>query len=126
LVYTGYNSRKMEFVDDFSLLETGVDLRRPLGTEIGGLELAAGLFFMSFVYFISPHIVRLDPDLVEMKTEWELGMTFGTAEPWKVLGIRMPRVGLSYRFGTGVDAIRVIIGNPFQMGAPSDRGPGVE
>jgi hypothetical protein len=53
-------------------------------------------------------------------------MTFGTAEPWKVLGLRMPRIGFSYRFGTGTDAIRFIIGNPFPIATPTERGPGVE
>lgn len=126
LVYTGYNNKSMEFVDDFAFFETGVDLRRGMGTRLGGLELDGGLFAMNYIYFLSPHIVRNNPEAIDMKTEWELGMTFGTVEPWKIIGIRMPRIGLSYRFGTGVDAIRFIIGNPFQMGTPSDRGPGVE
>ena len=52
-------------------------------------------------------------------------MTFGTKEPVTVLGLRMPRLGLSYRFGTGMDAIRIIIGNPFPIDTPADKGPGV-
>jgi len=126
LVYTGYSNRDMEFVDDFAFFETGVDLRRGMGTKLGGLELDGGLFAMNYIYFISPHIVRMNPEAIEMRTEWELGMTFGTVEPWKIFGVRMPRIGLSYRFGTGVDALRFIIGNPFQMSSPNERGPGVE
>jgi hypothetical protein len=125
LVYTGYTNEDMDFVDDFAFLETGGDFRRPLGFALGAWDIDGSVFGANYIYFISPHIVRLIPEPVEMKTEWEIGFTLGTVEPLKVLGVRMPRLGLSYRFGTGMDAIRFIIGNPFPIDTPADRGPAV-
>jgi len=125
LVYTGYTSKEMDFVDDFAFLETGVEFRRPLGFDLGGHGVDAGLFGANYIYFVSPHVVRLVPEPVEIKTEWELGMTFGTTDQWKVLGLRLPRIGISYRFGTGMDAIRFIIGNPFPIDTPDEKGPGI-
>ncbi len=125
LVYTGYTSSSMDFVDDFAFLETGVDFRRGLGFSFWGFDADASVFGANYIYFISPHIVRLLPEPVEIRTEWELGMTFGTQEPVTILGLRMPRLGLSYRFGTGMDAIRIVIGNPFPIDTPADKGPGV-
>jgi len=126
LVYTGYTNKEMGFVDDFAFLETGVDLRRPVGIALGGFDIDASIFGANYIYFISPHIVRADREPVEMRTEWEVGFTVGTAEPWKVLKITMPRLGLSYRFGTGTDAVRIIIGNPFPIPSPTEQGAGVD
>jgi hypothetical protein len=126
LVYTGYTNGDMDFVDDFAFLETGLEIRKSMGFELGGMEIDAGLFGMNYIYMMSPHFVRMVPEPVEMRTQWELGMSFGTTEPWTVIRIRMPRIGLSYRFGTGADALRLIIGNPFQMDSPDDRSPGME
>jgi len=61
-----------------------------------------------------------------MQTGWEIGITPGTVDPWKVIGLRLPRIGISYRFGTGQDALRVIIGNPFPVDTPEDRGVGMK
>jgi hypothetical protein len=46
-------------------------------------------------------------------------------ERWRVLGIGMPRLGLSYRFGTGHDAIRIVFGNAFSLDSPVERGAGI-
>jgi hypothetical protein len=122
LVYTGYTTKGMDFVDDFAMFETGLDVRRPLGFDIRGIDIDGSVFGANYLYFISPNVLRLIPDTVDMRTEWELGVTIGTVDPWRVLGIGMPRLGLSYRFGTGTDAWRIIIGNPFPLDSPRDKG----
>jgi hypothetical protein len=126
LVYTGYTSDSLDFVDDFGMFETGIDWRRPLGFELGGHVVDGSLFAANYLYFVSPQLFRLAPEPIEMRTEWELGFTLGFTEAWKVLGVRMPRLGLSYRFGSGAEAIRFIIGDAFPIDSPSDRGPRVQ
>lgn len=121
LVYSGYTTGDLGFEDDFALLETGLDFRRPLGFKIGRYNIDGSVFGANYLYFVSPRIIEINPGAVKTRVEWELGITFGTVEPFKVLGIRMPRLGLSYRFGPGADAMRIIVGNPFPIDSPRDR-----
>jgi hypothetical protein len=125
LVYTGYTTENLEFVDDFGMFETGLDVRGSLGFRIGKSEIDGSIFGVNYLYFASPHLLHLSPREMEMRTQWELGATVGTVLPWKILGIRMPRLGASYRFGSGPDAIRVVLGNPFHM-STSATGPAVQ
>ena len=126
LVYSGYTSKNLGFVDDFGVFESGLDFRRRLGFKIGSYEIDGSIFGANYLYFISPNLVRLTGMPLDMRTEWEFGFTFGTARAWRILGIKMPRFGLSYRFGTGADAIRFIIGNPFPIDSPRDKGPEID
>jgi len=126
LVYTGYTTESLDFVDDFGMFETGLDVRRPLGFRIGESEIDGGIFGVNYLYFSSPNILHLSPRNMEMRTQWELGVTAGTVESWKILGIQMPRLGISYRFGSGPDAVRIVLGNPFHMNTPADSGPAVQ
>lgn len=120
-VYAGYTDGRLNFVDDFAILETGLDFRHPLGLRIRGSHLDGSFFGVNYLYFISPQIVRQLPEVLQMHTDWELGVTLGTVEPWRILGVRMPRLGMSYRFGSGANAVRFIIGNPFPIDSPMDR-----
>jgi hypothetical protein len=125
LVYSGYTTRNLSFEDDFAVFETGLDFRRPIGIRIGRYHLDGSIFGANYLYFVSPNVIRLKPDPSDTHAEWETGITFGTVEPLKFLGLGMPRVGLSYRFVPGANAIRIIIGNPFPIDSPRDRSPEV-
>ena len=50
---------------------------------------------------------------VEAPTQYEVGVTFGTRPSIKLWKIPLPRLGLSYRFGEDLSAIRLIFGSPF-------------
>jgi hypothetical protein len=123
-VYTGYTTRNLGFEDDFSLLESGLDVRRPLGLRPWGRELAGSVFGVNYIYVISPQLIRQIEESLELRANWEVGFTLGTVEPWKVLGLRLPRLGLSYRFGDDKGAVRFIIGNPFPLDPPRTRKEG--
>ena len=113
LFYTGYTTSDFEFGDDFGALESGLDLRRSLGFSLGGHEVDGGLFVMNYLYFVSPELVRFFGEQLSVDVQFEFGVTFGTITPWKVLGLTIPRVGLSYRFGNGPSAFRLVLGGPF-------------
>jgi hypothetical protein len=49
----------------------------------------------------------------ETWVQWEVGVTFGTRPKAKWWKIPVPRFGLSYRFGDGEDAVRIVFGAPF-------------
>lgn len=44
---------------------------------------------------------------------WEIGITLGTAEPLRIAGVTLPRIGLGYRFGEDLSVFRLVIGERF-------------
>ena len=113
-------------MDDFSLLETGLDIRRLMGYRIGEHDLDWSVFGVNTLYLISPHLLYNNPNRLNFQTDWEIGFTIGTHQPWRLLGIRMPRIGMSYRFSTKANAIRFVIGNPFKINSPRITGPSIK
>lgn len=126
LFYSGYTDDQLEVQDDFSMLETGVEWRRGTGWQPWGREVDVAPFVANYLYFISPHLFDIDAaQPAELRTEWEAGFTLGMVRRWHVLGIGLPRLGVSYRFGSGVDAVRIVFGNAFSMDSPLERGAGI-
>ena len=87
----------------------------------GSRRLDAGAFVANYVYFDSagffrfPEATRAANDGIESDANtvlWEIGMTFGI-EPHKWLGIPIPKVGVSYRFGDNLSAWRLVFGGAF-------------
>jgi len=123
-VYTGYTDHHFHLVDDFSLLEAGLDVRTPTGVRVWGHEVAFSVFGANYVYVSNPQLIQQVADPLTARVNWELGFTLGTEQPWKVVGLRLPRLGLGYRFGVDGHAIRFIIGNPFPLDPPRQSGKG--
>ena len=117
-VYTGYTNKHLTFQDDFSFLESGLDIRRSLGIRMWRHDLAGSLFGVNYLKVASPQVVRQIEKSVDLRANWELGFTLGTVEPWKLMGLRLPRLGLGFRFGDDGKALRFVIGNPFPLDAP--------
>jgi hypothetical protein len=113
LLYAGYTTPELEFGDDFAALETGVDVRRPLGFSLKGNEVDVGLFGMNYLYFESPELIRFYGKPVSVDVQWEIGVTFGTTTPWRILGLTVPRLGVSYKAGSSASSVRLVIGGPF-------------
>ncbi|MCH7935330.1 MAG: hypothetical protein IIC36_15165 [Gemmatimonadetes bacterium] len=113
LFYTGYATSDFEFGDDFGALESGLDVRHSLGFSLGGHQVDGGLFVMSYLYFVSPELIRFFGEQLSVDVQFEFGVTFGTITPWKVLGLTIPRIGMSYRVGSDVSAFRLVLGGPF-------------
>jgi hypothetical protein len=113
LFYTAYSTSDLEFSDDFGALETGLDARRSLGFSLRGQEIDGGLFLMNYLYFVSPELVRFYGNPLSVDMEWEFGVTFGTITPLRILGLAMPRIGVSRRIGSDVTTFRVVVGGPF-------------
>jgi len=113
LFYTGYATSDFEFGDDFGALESGVDARHSLGFAVGDHQVDGGLFVMNYLYFVSPDLVRFYGKPLSIDVQFEFGVTFGTMTPWKVLGLAIPRIGISYRVGSGASAFRLVLGEPF-------------
>lgn len=97
---------------DFMELAVGPEVTIPLGFEVG--ERAADLApFAIYRRFSGLEIPIPDREPASLDEQVEVGLTFGTEPPHEVWGIRMPRFGVAYRFGDGIDTWRIVFGFPF-------------
>ena len=94
--------------DDFSRFTSILDVRQPAGFTIGGHTVDFGAFFKDELFFNTVVVRNLDGEPFEIRVRNEIGVTFGTAERTTVWIIPVPRVGVSYRFGQGVEQIRIL------------------
>ncbi len=112
LLWAGITGDGALLADDYGELETGLELSQPLWFAIHGRPVDVGLFAASYLYFEPLEALRSTGDS-EMRAQWEVGFTFGTRPPFAYKKIPMPRIGLSYRFGDGLSAARLVLGAPF-------------
>jgi hypothetical protein len=94
--------------DDFSRFTSTIDVRQPAGFTVGGHAVDFGAFFKNELFFNTVIVRNVDGEPFEIRARNEIGVTFGTVEKTKLWVIPVPRVGLSYRFGQGVDQIRLL------------------
>ena len=112
LLWAGITGDGLLLDDDYGEFETGIELAQPLWFGIHGRPVDAAVFAVSYLYFEPLEAFR-DTGEFEMKEQWEVGVTFGTRPPFARKKLRMPRIGLSYRFGDGFSAARLVLGAPF-------------
>lgn len=96
-------------------VDTGLEYRLPLGWMIGKHEVDFGGYGQSFRYWREEDELRafFRPATRTLVANWEVGFTFGTVAPWKVLKIPLPRVGIGYRFGEEAASWRLALGSVF-------------
>lgn len=113
LVWAGQSAPSVILADDFAKLDNGFEVRHPLPLRISGHVVDVGIFFENFIYFDTLQFLVPGEDPAEITYQYEIGFTFGTKGPWKLWLIRVPRIGLSYRFGDELTAVRLVLGGPF-------------
>jgi len=99
--------------DAMMRLSNGLEARSPLPVSIRGRVLDYGLYALNEWYLRRP-----DPPLDASSgsvtaVQWEVGLTFGSAEQLYVWKIPLPRLGIGYRFGDSLSVLRVVFGAPF-------------
>jgi hypothetical protein len=102
-------------VEAYGAIETGVDARHPLGFRIMGYEPDASLFFIWYYFTPSLEFTRVGREALEVDNVYEIGLTFGADRetPFHIPVLGDPRIGVSYRVGNDLDAVRVNFGFPF-------------
>ena len=98
--------------NDLAKLEAGLEIRSPLRYRLFGEQLDFGIFGKHYSYVNELELVQPDELPMDFTSQWEVGFTLGTVNPLRVLGAKLPRFGLSYRFGENVGAVRIILGRP--------------
>lgn len=98
--------------NDMAKFEAGLEIRAPMRYYLFGQRLDFGVFGKYYAYVHELELVETDNLPVDYTNQWEVGASIGTVSPLKFLGATMPRLGLSYRFGENVGAVRIILGRP--------------
>jgi hypothetical protein len=99
--------------DDYGELDLAIEARDPLGVCLGSAELDLGFFLVAYYYTQDLSFLRDPGTRLGLANQFEAGFTVGTVRPVRAWGVALPRIGLSYRFGSGVPAVRLVLGAPF-------------
>lgn len=104
-----------ESAQAYGALETGVEARHPLGFEIGAYAPDASLFFIWYWFTPSLEFTRVERRSLQVDNVYEVGLSFGAdaATPFDIPVLGNPRLGISYRVGNDLDAVRMNFGFPF-------------
>lgn len=110
--YDGYKP-KDEDRKDYASVGVGWDTIYPLWFTLRGRRTNIGGYFAYYFYFDDLEFERLGRNPIEIDDQFEIGVTFGTYEPIRIGWWEFGRVGIAFRFGDGLTAIRFISGFPF-------------
>ena len=101
-----------ELTDEFGEVRLGFDARHPLPFTIAGSQGDFSVFFIRRQY-IDAFIDREDRDPLTIKYTNEIGFTFGTTPKIKLWIVKLPRIGVGYRWGSNARGVRLNFGFPF-------------
>jgi len=96
--------------DHFTRFQTVVSARRPFSR---GASLDYLVYGLNDLYLDQPHGPVDSAEQRGNSVQYEFGITFGTAEMRRLWRIPLPRVGIGYRFGSELDAWRIVLGTPY-------------
>ena len=113
LLYAGNATFKGEDAQAYAALETGMDIRHPLGFTIKQYAPDASVFFIHYYFFPALEFSRFMHTPLEVNNQFEFGVTLGTVPPLQLGVISGLRLGVSYRFGDDLEGIRLNLGFPF-------------
>ena len=98
---------------NFGTLQNGLEVRHPLGFDVKGFLPDVGLSFIYYYFFPSAKFSLPGESPLEVSNQFEFGINIGSATPAKLWIFNNPRLGVSYRFGDGLEGWRVQFGFPF-------------
>ncbi len=113
LLYSHVDQRSLDRSDDFTRLRLGMTARRPFDSEGYGRRADFLAYAFSDVFVERPDGPLNGEQHGGGDPQFELGVTFGATEQIRVWRIPLPRIGLGYRFGSGISVYRLVFGAPF-------------
>ena len=93
--------------------ELGLDVRRTLNMQFQNQPVEMSVYTIASRYYNSLELLEIDDENFQLKYAYTIGVTIGTAAPFRVLGINLQRVGMGYKFGNGLKSITFNLGFPF-------------
>lgn len=113
LIYAGDRAIGSGFSENYTSLQLGLELRHPLGFEIGKLAPDLGVYTIYYNYPERLVFSRfLQPDL-QISNQGEVGFSVGATNQWRLLGMSNPRIGAGFIFGGGLTVWHVSFGFQF-------------
>lgn len=102
----------LELSDEFYELQLGLDVGFPLGFNISGGEAYLSPYGFRRQY-IDVSIERPQGEPIDFTYTNELGLAFGTRPRIRLWFIKLPRIGIGYRWGPELSGWRLSFGFPF-------------
>ena len=72
-----------------------------------------GLYFIHYYFPRSLTFSRFRDEPLEVRNQFEVGFTIGSATQWEFLSIPNPQIGAGYIFGDDLKVFRINFGFPF-------------
>ncbi|MCZ6895706.1 MAG: hypothetical protein O7H40_16895 [Gammaproteobacteria bacterium] len=109
--YAGYYTPANHDSNDFGAFQTGVELS--VATfALFGRDVRLAPFAMGYWYFDALKFIRPGQSAADVVTNGEVGVSLIFEQPISLIVAKIPRVALSYRFGDGVSAWRIVFSRP--------------
>jgi hypothetical protein len=110
--FLSVHTSKLDLEDRFGEFMVGFDAVRPLRFTIAGNQAGIGGYYI-YRHYIDARVNRDEGEPLTLDHSHEIGIAFGTDPRIKLWFIRLPRIGLGYRFGPNIRGIRLSFGFPF-------------
>ncbi len=120
LFYTILHNTDGVAFDDLALMKSGVEFRCPTGRTLFRRPFDAGVFAVHYLFCPSVGALAQPLHSGRVRNELEIGVTIGAIEPVIIWGIRLPRVGISYRFSPDRPSVSLIAGENFPILTPKE------
>jgi hypothetical protein len=98
--------------ESYGLLDNGFEVKHPLGFTVKGFKPDMSTYFEWYYFIPNTSFDRAFKPALKVTNQYEIAMTLGSANPFKIWVIPNPRVGVGYRFGD-LNAFTVNFGFPF-------------
>ena len=112
LTFAGYDSTE----DDrraISTLLTSLDFESALGAAPWGRNTNVTVHLMHYFNFNEVDFAQPLQDPLEIDQEFEFALSLALERPLSLLGFNLDRLGLGFRFGEDITAVRLIGGLPY-------------
>jgi hypothetical protein len=98
--------------DGHSMFEGAVDSQLPLGFSIGSKQARGGIYTIARG-FSGLQLPRENQDPIELRSQFEAGLSFSTSPDLAVWKIKLPWLAAGYQFGKVISGVRVYMQFPF-------------
>ena len=110
LTFAGVDVHAAGGSDNFTRFQTVVTARRPVSR---GSRSDYVLYALNDYYIDQPEGPIDSAARRAGSLQYEIGITLGTPETRRIWRVPVPRVGIGYRFGSNIDAWRIVFGAPY-------------
>ncbi len=97
----------------FTTIETGLDVRFPIGRAAGKRQLDWSVYGLLRYFPVALTFDQLNGERIELDRQNELGFTLGFEQPIGFWLLKIRRVGVGYRFGDHLSSVRILFSVPF-------------